>query len=73
MRVGGAVPGGEGSPKARGLFGSAAGREEDGREGRGLLWGAEPVARVGAGNWAQGPGLLAAGSGTACLLLAGEL
>lgn len=64
---------GGGSPKARGLFGSAARREEDGREGRGLLWWAEPVARVGAGNWAQGPGLLAAGSRTACLLLAGEL
>lgn len=36
---GGPWLGGEGSPKARGLFGSAARREEDGREGRGLLWG----------------------------------
>lgn len=29
----------------------------------GSVVGAETVARAGAGNWAQGPGLLAAGSG----------
>lgn len=67
-------PSGGGSQKSRGLFGSATRREKERRErrrhaGRGLLWGAEPVARAGAGNWAQGPGLLAAGSG--CLFTPG--
>lgn len=35
----------------------------------GPVVGAGPVARAGAGNWAQGPGLLAAGSG--CLFTPG--